>query len=490
VAAVAVAGPGFLNLMLTDTALFGSLNEPLTESLSGKTVLVEYSDPNPFKPLHAGHLYATLVGDMIARLIESAGATTVRLNYSGDVGLHVGKSMWAILNKLGGEDPAGLQAISPEQRPSWLGDRYVEGNTAYEENPAAKAEIIAVNKRVYALQSSGDHDAPFAQIYWTCRTWSYEYIASLYEQLQVRPFDRYIPESEVTALGLQTVEAQLEKGVYERSDGAVVFAGEQYGLHTRVFITSEGLPSYEAKEVGLNLTKWQDYSFDASIVITGNEQAQYMQVVLKSIEQFAPIPISRTLHVNHGMVRLRGGVKMSSRKGNVVMALDILDAAREAATETDTNPSDETILAAVKYAFAKNRIGADIIYDPQESIALEGNSGPYLQYAHARARSIIQKAPELSNEVVDSLELEPAERTLVRTMTEYGEVFDKAVAEYMPHHICGYLFELAQTFNRFYEHNRVIGDPRQQLRLQLVTHYADLLKRGLDLLGIASPYKM
>jgi arginyl-tRNA synthetase len=395
--------------------------------------------------------------------------------------------MWAIVRSFGGEYPEKLQEIAENERPAWLGARYVEGNNAYEDDEAAKAEIVSVNKRVYQLHAEGDHDSPFAQIYWTCRQWSYDYFALLYHQLEVAPFERYIPESEVTQLGITTVREQLEKGVFKKSDGAVVFTGEDYGLHTRVFINSEGIPTYEAKDVGLSLTKWRDYHFDESVIITANEQAQYMQVVIKAIEQFEPEAAERTKHLTHGVVKLQGGVKMSSRKGNVVTALEILDAAHEAGKESGLNPSEETILAAVKYAFAKNRIGGDIVYDPKESIALEGNSGPYLQYAHARARSILAKAEKERAELAD---LQGDERGLLRKITEYNEVVELATAELMPHHVCTYLYELAQKFNQFYEHNRVIGDDREAVRLQLVAHYADTLKNGLSLLGIMAPDRM
>lgn len=486
-AGVDVAGPGFINLRLTDAALIEAAMEPPARTLEGKTILVEYSDPNPFKPLHAGHLYTTLVGDTIARLVENAGAETIRINYGGDVGLHVGKSMWAIIKYLGGEHPDKLAEIPVAERPTWLGTRYVEGNTAYESDEAAKEEIIAVNKRVYQLHAENDHESSFAKVYWTARQWSYDYFPTLYAQLEVVPFTRYIAESEVTPLGLETVKEQLKNGIFEKSNGAVVYKGEKAGLHTRVFISSAGLPVYEAKDVGLSLTKWRDYHFDESIIITATEQAQYMQVVIASIKEFVPEPAERTRHLTHGTVKLQGGVKMSSRKGNVVTALDILEAARSAALETGRNATEGTVLAAVKYAFVKTRIGGDIIYDPKESVALEGNSGPYLQYAHARARSILAKSLEAPAEPT---ELQPGERALLRKLTEYKEAVEKATVELLPHYIATYLYELAQEFNSFYEHNRVIGDERQAERLWLAGRYADVLKGGLELLGIEAPDKM
>lgn len=485
---VDIAGPGFLNIRLSDEALIRLAKQKPARQYAGQTVVAEYSDPNPLKPLHAGHLYTTLVGDSIAMLLEAAGAKVVRINYGGDVGLHVGKSMWSILRNLGGENPEGLAGIEPQDRPAWLGERYVEGNDAYEDDEAAKAEIIEVNKRVYQLHADNDHDSAFAQIYWTVRQWSYDYFATLYDQLKVRPFDRYIPESEVAELGVRTVREQLKNGVYEESDGAIVFRGDKHGLHTRVFINSAGLPTYEAKDVGLLLRKWEDYHFDMSLVITANEQAQYYEVMLKSVEQFQPEIVRKSRHLTHGVVKLQGGVKMSSRKGNVVTALEILDAARRAGEAGEAPHSEDSILAAVKYAFAKNRIGGDIIYDPEESVALEGNSGPYLQYAHARARSILRKLGDA--EKAWDAGLEEAERSLVRKLGEYHEAVDRAVSELMPHHVCTYLYELAQSFNRFYEHNRVIGDARQAVRAQLVEAYADTLKSGLDLLNIPAPNEM
>ena len=484
---VTVAGPGFLNLALTDAALIGSVGHEAAKALDGKTVVAEYSDPNPFKVLHAGHLYTSIVGDAIANLLERAGGNVHRVNFGGDVGLHVGKTMWAILRALGGENPAGLAAIPASGRSEWLAQNYIAGTNAYEDDESAKQAIIQLNKRVYQIFADNDHQSPFAQIYWTCRQWSYDYFDSFYASIGSK-FEKYYPESSVADLGLRTVKEQLAKGVFQESDGAVIFKGDDYGLHTRVFINSEGIPTYEAKDVGLIMQKREDYHFDKSVVITGNEQQQYMAVVLKAVEQFAPELVAATSHLTHGIVKLQGGTKMSSRKGNILRAVDVLEVAAEANKKLTGQENNATVLGAVKYAFLKNRIGGDIIYDPIESVSLEGNSGPYLQYAHARARSILAKTTGPGE--AELAELEAGERTLIRKITEYGEVVDRAITELMPHHICGYLYELAQTFNRFYEHNRVIGDPREAVRLRLVDLYATTLKDGLNLLGITAPEQM
>jgi arginyl-tRNA synthetase len=484
-----VAGPGFINITLTDAALMQGADTESTKSLADKEVVAEYSDPNPFKVLHAGHLYTSIVGAAIANLLQNAGAKVHRVNFGGDVGLHVGKTMWAILQELGGENPAKLADIAEAERSEWMAAAYVSGTNAYEDDETAKQAIIKLNKQVYKLHTDNDHESPFAQIYWTCRSWSYDYFDQFYDRIGTK-FEKYYPESEVADLGLKTVKEQLKKGVFQESDGAVIFKGEEFGLHTRVFINREGIPTYEAKDVGLIMKKYADYTFDKSVVITGNEQEQYMRVVLKAIEQFAPELVAVTSHLTHGIVKLQGGVKMSSRKGNILRAVDVLDAAAEANKTATGKDDNNVVLGAVKYAFLKQRTGGDIIYDPKESVSLEGNSGPYLQYAHARARSILRKAEATDSMQLTADSLEPGERSLVRKLSEYAEVVDQATDELMPHLVCTYLHELAQTFNRFYENNKVIGDAREELRLGLVTKYADTLKAGLELLGIHAPERM
>ncbi|MDQ3093762.1 MAG: arginine--tRNA ligase [bacterium] len=487
-----IAGPGFINLTLSDTALLGLLKADPVKPLAGKTVVAEYSDPNPFKVLHAGHLYTSLVGDAIARLLDNAGATVRRVNFGGDVGLHVGKAMWAILEKLGGEHPIKLDEIEESQRLVWVSERYVEGSTAYDEDEAVKLAIVEINKKVYKLHEDNDHETNFAQIYWICRQWSYDGFNALYERLGMVPFDKYYPESLTTPVGMKAVQASLDSGVLERSDGAVVFIGENSGLHTRVFMTSTGLPTYEAKDLGLAVSKWEDYHFDHSIMITGNDIIEYMKVVMAVLNRLNPEVAERTNHLTHGMIRLAGGAKMSSRKGSILRASDVLDAAARANHAATGKVQPRTVLGAVKYAFLKQRIGGDIIYDPAESVALEGNSGPYLQYAYARARSILSKASAPVSQIteLENLGLQDGERLLARKLSQYDEIVELATVELMPHHICTFLYELAQEFNRFYEKNRVIDDPRQDMRLSLVHEYADKLKSGLSLLGIESPEQM
>ena len=491
---VSIAGPGFINFRISDTVLRAEL-EKMTEAGYGKShayddkvVITEYSDPNPFKVLHAGHFYTSVIGDAISNLIESAGGNVHRVNFGGDVGLHVAKTMWAIIRKLGGEYPEKLHDIPANERSEWMAACYVEGTNAYEEDAQAKIDITALNKKVYLIHSENDHESSLAQMYWLCREWSYDYFNAFYKRIGTT-FEKYYPESETAPTGLATVLEQKEKGVYEDSDGAIIFKGEPYDLHTRVFVNKEGLPTYEAKDVGLSIKKWDDYHFDQSVIITGNDITEYMKVVLKSIEQFLPELAKRTLHLTHGNVKLAGGVKMSSRKGNFLRAVDVLEIAADENEKTQGNRDDAPVLGAIKYAFLKNRIGPDVIFDPHESVGLQGNSGPYLQYAHARAASILAKVTTDYTQAT-SENFDANERSLVVKMTEYTDVIDQATTQLAPHLVCTYLYELAQVFNRFYENSHIVGDDREAIRARLVAAYANILKSGLTLLGVQAPDHM
>jgi arginyl-tRNA synthetase len=403
--------------------------------------------------------------------------------------LHVAKTLWAILFHEGNDqlDAAlawpKVQALADktlEERSDWLADYYSRGNSAYDNDQnGAKNAINDLNQQIYKIHEDNDHSSPLAQIYWACRDWSYDYFEMFYERIGSH-FEKYYPESGTVKIGLETVREHIGD-VFSESDGAVVFKGENHGLHTRVFITSQGLPTYETKDIGLLIEKWQDYHFTRSIVITANEQAQYMAVVLKAVEQFAPELAQASLHITHGLVKLQGGLKMSSRLGNVIRANEVLDRTAEANFSLNGKKDEAVILGAVKYAFLKQRLGGDIVYDPAESVSLEGNSGPYLQYAYVRAASILSKTESVNNPN-DSLQTD--ERKLLLKIGQYQEVVTKAVNELLPHYICTYLYELAQTFNQFYEHNRVIGNEREAIRIQLVRYYAQTLLAGLELLGV------
>ena len=525
---VSVTTPGFLNFTLSNDYLNNAINDFnanfSSEEYKGQTVICEFSDPNPFKVLHVGHLYTSIVGDSIARLFEYAGAKVIRANFGGDVGLHVAKTMYVLQRKSPNE-------LTIED----IARCYVEGTALYEDDEKAHQAITDLNKGIYRINTENLHNSIIANLYWRGRELSYDYFNQFYHSIGVH-FDKYYPESMVANLGLEKVKAELDKGVYEYSNGAVIFNGDKFGLHTRVFINKEGVPTYETKDVGLIFTKWQDYHFDKSVVITGSEQLDYMKVVLKSVEQYAPELVEKTTHLIHGLVKLKGGVKMSSRKGNFLKAVDVLDMVRSA-LKTEYDSPDETIsLAATKYAFLKYKMGGDIIFDPAESVKMTGNSGPYLLYSCVRAKKILDKVgsarvtkhtffkdnfrldhsetyiPDgaekaaqradfpgrpaydvedgLAGPEKSSLARTRAERNLMKKLLEYAAILDEAVAEMAPHKVANFLYELAQCFSRFYENCEVIGSDQESARLKLVKAYLDVMTHGLGILGINIPEEM
>ena len=495
---VSVAGPGFINIKVKNEILTSELQKIIdnpsdygkSKLYEGKVVVAEYSDPNPFKMLHIGHFYTSAIGDAISNIVGYAGGEVHRVNFGGDVGLHVAKTMWAIIKAFKGENPSNLIDINKNTCLEFVASRYVDGTKAYENDEVAKSEIVALNKRIYQIHIDNDHESPLAQIYWAFRDWSYDSFKAFYNRIGTK-FEKYYPESEVAQLGLTTVLEQKDKGVFKDSDGAVIFEGEPFGLHTRVFINKEGLPTYEAKDVGLSIRKWDDYHFDQSIIITANDVIEYMKVVLKAIEQFKPELSSHTRHITHGNVKLPGGVKMSSRLGNYLGAVDVMEMVADANEEAQGNRDEAPIIGAIKYAFLKFKIGADSNFDPKESVSLQGNSGPYLQYALARAKSIVVKS-EFSNLAFDFAvdDYSLSERNLLLKLTEYGEVIEQATIELTPHILCTYLYELAQIFNRFYENSKIVGDPREKLRIKLAKAYVSILSNGLTVLGIPTPERM
>lgn len=472
--------PGFINFTLPDDFLVEAVEklDLKSDKFADKTVICEFSDPNPFKVLHVGHLYTSVVGDSISRLFEYAGAKVIRANFGGDVGLHVAKTIYALRQKT-------INELTIED----IAKCYVEGTAAYEDDENAKNEITKLNKEIYKINAENIHGTELSDLYWKGRELSYDYFKNFYATIGVK-FDKYYPESTVSSLGLTKVKSELEKGVYEMSDGAVIFDGEKFGLHTRVFINKEGVPTYETKDVGLIFTKWQDYHFDKSVVITGSEQLEYMKVVLKSVEQYAPELVEKTSHLTHGLVKLPGNEKMSSRKGNFLKAVDVLDMVKDE-LESEYNSTDEKVsLAAVKYAFLKYKMGGNIIFDPKESVKMTGNSGPYLLYSCVRAKKILDKSISDEPERTRSRNLHPSERTLIKKLLEYKAVLDESVSEMSPHKVANFLYELAQEFSRFYENCPVVGSEYESERLYLTKRYLQVMTHGLNILGIKIPEEM
>ncbi len=496
---VSVAGPGFINITLTPefftnatkTIVDDGVTWGHNKKLSGKKIMVEYTDPNPFKPFHIGHLMTNAIGESLARIVEFSGATTVRANYQGDVGQHVAKAIYGLQ-----KNPMPEDITTVAKQSEYIGTCYVKGSEAYENDPEAKKEIDRINKAVYEKS-----DPEINKMYDWGRKVTLEAFEDLYVLLGTK-FNHYFFESDMAKSGTAIVQANVPK-VFEESDGAIVFKGEKYDpkLHTRVFINAAGLPTYETKEIGLTKTKFEkEPDLEKSIVITAVEQGEYMKVVTKAISLLYPDIAPRMQHITHGMMRWAHG-KMSSRKGNVVTGESLIHDSceiifekikdREFSEETQKHIAEAVGIGAIKYSILRQAIGGDIIYDMEKSFSFEGDSGPYLQYATVRAKSILEKA-KVAGITPLAKPLDWQVTSLERYLYRFPEVVERALTDLEPHHIATYLIELSSLFNAFYANHQIINveDAHSPYKVALTNAFAITMENGLKLLGIRVPTAM
>lgn len=484
---IEVAGPGFINFYLNRDfvakAVFEGLKNTVaygnSDSLKGKKIVYEYAHPNTHKAFHIGHLRNITTGEALARLTESQGADVVRVNYQGDVGLHIAKALWGIAD-MGFEDPGDIHA-----RAEYLGKTYAHGATRYEEDASVKKEIDEINVKIY--QKS---DEKINKLYEETRKWSLDYFSYIYGRVYTT-FDRLYFESECADSGKAIALKALQEGIFKSSDGAVIFPGSEYGLHDRVFVTGKGVPTYEGKDLGLAKLQFAEQNPDLLIHTVGPEQKEYFKVIFKALEMIMPETKGKEMHVPYGWVRLKEG-KMSSRTGNVILGEWLLDEAKSSikkSFDTDDQAAETIAVAAVKYSFLRNGLAQDIAFDIKESISLEGNSGPYLQYTYARCQSVVRKSGKEMGEI-DSKKISPAELPLYKTVVAFPDVVEAAAVNYAPNALCNYLFDLAQKFNSFYNTNKILGSDNEMERLFITQSTALVIKNGLKLLGIDTLEKM
>ena len=456
---VEMVGPGFINFYLSKQFFAESLKQIIkagdkfgrTKKFKGEKVMVEYTDPNPFKAFHIGHLMSNAIGEAVSRVIEWNGADVRRANYQGDTGMHIAMAVWGYFH---GE---------------WS-TAYAIGAKAYVDNLEARKEIEEINKKIFDRS-----DKSITKIYDEGRKASLEYFESIYKKLGTK-FDYYFFESEAGELGKKLVEKNVGK-IFEESDGAIVFHGEKFdpSLHTRVFVNRQKLPTYEAKDLGNAVNKYKKYKYTKSVVITGNEIKEYFKVMLTALSQLYPDLSKSTKHLPHGMLRLPTG-KMSSRTGDVITAEDLIKD-----VSTKVKDSEPLSIAAIKYMILRQSIGNDIVFDFDKSVSTEGDSGVYLEYAHARATSVLDKASTSWSIKVERAETHEIERLLYRL----PEVVERAGEDYSPQFVTTYLTELASSFNNFYAHEQVNSDSLETpYRLAIVEAFKVVMKNGLTILGI------
>ncbi len=476
---VEVAGPGFINIRLKPAALLALKKAEPAKPRSGQTIVIETNNPNPFKAMHIGHAFNAVLGDTIANLLAVSGANVRRVSYHGDVGLHVGKSMYSLLH-YAQDDIVRIESIAEKERNTFMSKMYAEGSAAYKTDENAKAEIDELSRQSFAPETE-----LYKQIYDLCTTWSFQEIDRIVARLGNVPIEQRFLESVADARGVKTVHEHVPD-VFEESNGALIFKGSEHGSFDNAFVASNGRGLYAARDLGLMLLKNEQYQPDHSYIVTAEEQRDYFKGVIAAAELIWPEDKGVTVNISTGTVKLATG-KMSSRDGDVIEIGWLFDEFKKAVEAREGSPDDAIVAGALRYQFLKVKVGSDVVFDVAEAVSLTGNTGSYLQYAHARARRILEKSTVDIGTVSD---VRPEDRALVRKIGEYADVVNVATQSLEPHHICTYLFELAQEFNRYYEKNQVVGSDYEMHRCAIVALYADTLRAGLEILGIQAPDSM
>jgi len=490
VAAYEIAGPGFINVTLTpsffnDTvaSIIGNSDYGKQNLYTGKKILVEHSSPNLFKPFHIGHFMNNAIGESLVRLMQYSGAEVRTMSFPSDISLGVAKAIFTLLEKYGeGFSPTDIAV---------LGDAYVEGTKRYDEDESIHARVKEIADNLYAKNVSSPEYAMFE----IAKAFNIAYFESVTRKLGSH-FDSYIYESEAGGAGKEIVQKNTPS-VFTESEGAIVYIPEEEkkNLHTAVFINSQSNPTYEAKDLGLLSMKFDREHPDISIFITDDHQVSHFNVVLDAAEKINPEWVEKSRHIHHGRMTFKGQ-KMSSRLGGVPLVTDLIGVVQEEAQARakniqDNNSGEAVAIAALKFAVLRSEAGKNINFDPDTSLSFEGDSGPYLQYTHARLNSLLEKA-HAEGFTPDTAEL-PHLSDVHRLLYRFPEVIHDAIVAYAPHMVTMYLLELTHAFNSYYGATKIIDtDDKQgtQSRLALVAALRVVLKNGLKVLAIEAPERM
>lgn len=492
---VDVVKPGFVNFWINkkyfvDLAKKFAGSEfsfPRFHLGENKKIMVEFAHPNTHKLFHIGHLRNISTGESIVRIFEAVGNKVIRTNYQGDVGLHIAKCLYGIRHS--GVDYKNIKTL--KEKIEFIGKMYTEGTKAYEDDKVAKEEVLKINKMIY------DQSEDIMDLWMETRQWSLDYYDAVYKRVYSH-FDRLYFESEVTKRGLEITQEIYKKGILEKSQGAIVFNGKKYGLDTRVFINSLGFPTYEGKEMGLAEREFSDFGeLDKNIHVVTPEQTSFFKITFKVEELIDEKKYKgKQYHLAYEWVKLKEG-KMSSRVGNIIEGPWLIDQTKNKILEKfkcDDVTAETLAVASTKYSFLKNSTQTIVHFDIDESIAVEGNSAPYLIYTYVRCQSVLAKEKSLNvtSFQIDEKKMNDSELGIIRKFEKFPEVVHHAAQSYSPNLIATYLYELASEFNVFYQKNPILkaDEESKKIRLLVTTTTANILKKGLDLLGIRTVEKM
>jgi len=509
---------GFLNLSLKDSAWIEAFNSLTADQAfgafptNGREIMVEYSSPNTNKPLHLGHLRNNFLGFAVAEMYKALGYQVHRVQIINDRGIHICKSMAAWEQFGNGETPAS----SGIKGDHLVGKYYVLFDREYKRQigeleaggmtkDLAEKEAPIMKRAVTMLQLWEQRDPVILDLWKSMNSWVYSGFEQTYQRMGVR-FEKLYYESDTYLLGKSEVMKGLEQGTFFRKDDGSVWVdltGD--GLDQKVLLRSDGTSVYMTQDIGTAILRFRDFpGIEGQVYTVGNEQEYHFKVLFLILKKLGFQWAEKCFHLSYGMVDLPTG-KMKSREGTVVDADDLMaemveEAARQSAELGKADPSDtlnEMVgLGALKYFLLKVDPRKRMMFDPAESIQLQGNTGPFIQYTHARIRALIRKAEEQGHNwdvPVAPSEIHSSERDLIRLVTRYPEMLQSAGSTYSPAVMANYAYELAKGYNHFYQSVRIFGEPDLQkflFRISLSSQVASGIRRSMALLGIGVPERM
>ena len=522
----AVAGfnvvKGFLNLVIAPAAWLALLNDINANEHYGERqanensplVMIEYSSPNTNKPLHLGHVRNNLLGWSLAQIMQANGNRVVKTNIVNDRGIHICKSMLAWLKYGNGETPE----TSGKKGDHLIGDYYVAFDKHYREEvkqlvesgmdeEQAKQEAPLIKEAHEMLVKWENNDPEVRALWQKMNNWVYAGFDETYKKMGVS-FDKIYYESQTYLKGKAKVEEGLAKGLFERhADNSVWADLTNEGLDQKLLLRSDGTSVYMTQDIGTAEMRFQDYPIDKMIYVVGNEQNYHFQVLSILLDRLGFKWGKELVHFSYGMVELPNG-KMKSREGTVVdaddlMALMVSDAKKtsEELGKFDDMSEDERNeiarivgMGALKYFILKVDARKNMLFNPEESIDFNGNTGPFIQYTYARIRSILRKAGEQgASEAPLNAVLSDKETELIQKMSEYGAAVEQAGKDYSPSGIANYCYELTKVFNQFYHDYSILNEADEQkklVRLVIARNVAKVIRNGMALLGIEVPERM
>ncbi|MAH03428.1 arginine--tRNA ligase [Candidatus Pacearchaeota archaeon] len=447
----------------------------------GKKIMLEFSQPNTHKAFHVGHIRGTSLGESLSRIFEFCNNKVIRANYSGDTGMHIAKWIWCY------KKYHSKEKLKNDE--SWIASIYVDAVKKLGTNEEFQEEVNIINQKIESKE-----DKEINQLWEKTRKLSVESWKNIYKELNTK-FDVHYFESEVKKRGREISNELVKKGIAKKSQGAVIMDLEKYNLGIWVLLRKDGTVLYSGKDLALLEKKSKKFkNIERNIYVIANEQDLHMKQFFKTIELMKSKSVSKSKHINYGMVRLPTG-KMSSRTGENILYSDfmkeMIEYTRKQIKKKDDKISKHELekraliisIAAVKYSMLKQSSGKNIIFQKEDVLNFEGNTGAYLLYSYARASSILRKVKNKKDKS-KTLKLELKEIELIKKLSEFQDVVLNSYKNLNPSLIANYSYQLAQIFNEFYHSCQVIGSSQKTFRIKLVRSFKQVLKNSLYLLGI------